>query len=116
MSIRLGKIEVSNYIRATSDKTREIISKSIESIGYQHLQGISEIGEYVFYNCKNLSIVELPNTITKIGKYAFYGCSSLLDISFNGTIEEWNNISKDTNWSFSVPASYVKCSDGQVEL
>lgn len=32
---------------------------------------------YSFYQCKKLSGIILPNSVTSIGKYAFYGCSGL---------------------------------------
>lgn len=39
--------------------------------------GITSIGNYAFYNCKNIRSVELSSVLLKIGAYAFYGCGSL---------------------------------------
>ena len=41
---------------------------------------VTSIGDYAFYDCKNLTGIELPEGITSIGDYAFYGCSSLTSI------------------------------------
>lgn len=43
--------------------------------------GVTSIGDYVFYNCSNLTDITLPNSVTNIGGYAFYGCSSLTSIN-----------------------------------
>lgn len=46
-------------------------------------QGITNIGECVFYNCVNLTSVELSNTIKAIGYEAFHSCSNLKSISIS---------------------------------
>lgn len=45
------------------------------------------IGENAFYECKNLSSVTIPNTITGIKKKAFYTCKALTEISLPGSVE-----------------------------
>lgn len=47
-------------------------------------EGVTEIGNYAFYCCKNLMNLTLPSTLTSIGEYAFYGCKDLYNIVFNG--------------------------------
>lgn len=39
--------------------------------------GITNIGEYAFRKCLNLSTIAISNTVTSIGDYAFYGCRDL---------------------------------------
>ncbi|GAB6976607.1 leucine-rich repeat domain-containing protein [Prevotella falsenii] len=43
---------------------------------------IKEIGEYAFYDCKELKNVTIPNKVTTIGKRAFGLCSNLNTITF----------------------------------
>lgn len=77
----------------------------------------------------NIKTITLPKTITQLDGYVFIGCTQLESIEFLGTIEEWNNISKDLDkltiarydWSVEgqivrIPATYVQCTDGQAAL
>ncbi len=41
-------------------------------------EGITEIKQNAFINCKSLEKIMLPSSVTKIGKRAFYGCSNLV--------------------------------------
>jgi hypothetical protein len=63
-----------------------------------------------------LASITIPNGVTEIGIQGFYGCGSLTSITFEGTIEEWNAITKGTDWNYKVPTTHIQCSDGQVEL
>ena len=76
--------------------------------------GVSSIGQYAFYDCDSLTSVIIPDTVLNIGDEAFGFCFGLTSITFNGSIEQWSSISKQSNWNNSVPATYVQCSDGQV--
>ena len=78
--------------------------------------GVTSIEKYAFSNCTSLTSIEIPNSVTSIGDYAFEYCRSLTSIAFNGTISEWNNISEGSGWKSGVPATYVQCLDGRVEL
>ena len=55
--------------------------------------GVTTIEECTFENCYNLTSVTLGSGITSIGISAFNGCSSLVDIYYNGTADDWYNIS-----------------------
>ena len=56
---------------------------------------IIPIGEYAFNECKNLTSIEISDSVTSIGKYAFYGCTSLKNITIP------NNITKIEQWTFA---------------
>ncbi len=43
-------------------------------------EGLTQIGTYAFYYCKDLTKVTLPESLTSIGAYAFQGCSALKEI------------------------------------
>ena len=42
--------------------------------------GTTMLADEAFYNCKSVTGVEFPDSVTSIGKKAFYGCSSLASI------------------------------------
>ena len=39
--------------------------------------GVTSIGEYSFYDCKNLTGVSIPDSVTRIGGYSFFDCERL---------------------------------------
>ena len=76
---------------------------------------VTKIANEAFKRSAITSII-IPDRVTSIGNYAFVGCTSLTDITFNGTEEQWNAIEKGSDWNFSVPATKVVCTDGEVSL
>ena len=77
---------------------------------------VMSIGSFAFSGYTELTSVTIPDSVTSIGESAFYFCYRLTNITFNGTMEEWNVISKGTNWNFFVPATEVVCTDGTVSI
>ena len=96
---------------------------------------VTSIGDYAFEDCTSLTSITIPNSVTSIGQRAFYGCSSLTSItipnsvtsigssafcqnisgiSFKGTIEQWNAISKSSNWDSSTRSYTIFCIDGEI--
>ena len=101
--------------------------------------GLKAIGPYAFKYCNSLTQVTIPSSIKTVGSGAFAGCEVLEkviiglgvttiesnafsmcgllhEIVYNGTIEQWNAIKKGTGWNTDVPALYVICADGYVNL
>lgn len=105
-----------------------LIPDSVTSIGAQAFircksivgvsigNGVTSIEENAFSSCFSLRNVSIGSGVTSIGYRAFADCSRLIDIRFNGTIAQWNTISKGGNWNEGVPATSVTCSDGTVTL
>ena len=60
-------------------------------------EGVKSLGNYAFRNCSNLKSVTLPESLASIGKGAFMECSSLTDAEYNGTDEQWDNVTVGTN-------------------
>ena len=50
--------------------------------------GITEIGDGAFYDCRSLMTVEIPDNITRIGESAFAECLSLQAIDIPDTVTE----------------------------
>ena len=77
---------------------------------------VTSIGDSAFQFCSGLTSITIPDSVTSVGNGAFYGCTGLTSIAFNGTIAQWNAISKGDNWENNVPATEVVCTDGTVSI
>ena len=51
-------------------------------------EGVTNIGNYAFYNYDNLLSLSLPNTLTNIGNYAFYDCDGLTSITVSEGVSQ----------------------------
>ena len=80
-------------------------------------EGVTEIGNDAFYDCKLLESVTLPKSLAEIGSEAFLGCESLKEVKFLGAMWQWNFINTKGFWSFpNIPAKKVACTDGETDL
>ena len=66
--------------------------------------GVTSIEDYTFSRCSSLASVTIPKSVTSIGTNAFDGCYVLKDVYYSGTLQEWNNITKEGYFS-----SYPLC-------
>ncbi len=82
-----------------------VIEKDVKSIGY-----------CAFASQSNIEQVVIPSSVLEIGDYAFYNDNSLKNISFSGTIKEWNKVSYKKNTFSGIATEIVHCSDGDKEL
>lgn len=78
--------------------------------------GVASLGYGVFAKCTKLKTIEIPATVTSISSDAFEGCEKLSNITFEGSMYEWENIYKGWNWNDDIPATKVSCRDGDVQL
>lgn len=53
--------------------------------------GVTEINEGAFRNHKNVTSIEIPNTVTYIGRSAFFGCVGLSTIDIPASVTIINN-------------------------
>lgn len=73
---------------------------------------VTFVGSSCFEDCEKLKTVSIRNSTIRLGEDCFNGCNELEDIFFNGTLEQWREISKNANYKL-LPAKEVKihCSD-----
>lgn len=48
--------------------------------------GVTAIGNYVFYGCSDLKSITIPDSVTSIGDYAFSRCSGLISCTIPDTV------------------------------
>lgn len=77
-------------------------------------EGVTSIDSGAFSLCDKLESITIPNGVTLIDHYALF-CPSLTSITYLGTIEEWNSITKNSNWDYGTSHYTVHCTDGDVE-
>ena len=66
-------------------------------------EGIGTIKKTTFGDCTGLKTVILSGNVTSIKEEAFVNCSVLKDIWFDGTAEQWDQVSRDKNWNKGTP-------------
>ena len=75
--------------------------------------GIEILDRSMFNNCFSLETLTLPSSIKSLGNW-FIQSNVLSTINFNGTIEQWEAISKGTDWNSSNSNYIIRCSDGTI--
>ena len=78
-------------------------------------KGTKSISGHAF-DCKKLSNVTIPSSVTNIGGFCFQWNSSLTNITYNGTQEQWNSISKDEWWKSYSSIKTITCTDGVIQI
>lgn len=92
-----------------------VIPEAIEGVPGFGVLPVVEIRYFAFDNNENITCIYIPETVEIIGEAAFEGCVNLEKIVFRGTVEQWNAITKRTNWNNNTGNYVVVCSDGVIE-
>lgn len=111
--VKLKSIVIPHGVTSLNES---VLSYCYELISVVIPESVTSIGKYAFSQSSRLPNLTLPSSITYIDNWAFWGCSKLTDVSFNGTIAQWNAITKEQYWNNSFPATHVHCTDGDVAL
>ena len=77
--------------------------------------GVKKIGNSAFCKCTSLIDITIPNSVKFIGPQVFSDCVKLKNISFTGTKEEWDAISKDNSWNYNTGNYTIHCKDGDLK-
>ena len=111
ISLPLKKITLPNTITSIE---MEVFygDESLDSINIP--DSVTSIGVQAFLCCSRLTSMTIPDSVTNIDNWAIARCSSLTSINFQGTIEQWNAISKGWNWDSETDNYVVYCTDGYI--
>ncbi|MBE5756910.1 MAG: leucine-rich repeat domain-containing protein [Clostridiales bacterium] len=129
----LKSVTISNSVKEI--KENAFNESEIESLIIGN--GVEIIGHGAFIDCRNLESVVIPDSVKTISNWAFGSCvslesvvigsgvtyignsfiecSNLKDISYNGTLKEWESINRGGRWD-GVIATFVKCTDGNANI
>lgn len=75
------------------------IPAGIESIGQEAISGVDITG------------LTIPKSVKNIEMMAISRCDNLKDIFYEGTLEDWASITKDSFWFLGNEDCYVHCTD-----
>ena len=102
----------SDYTNNISEDYRSFL-KGIEYIEIPDT--VTSLGDYAFFECKNLKSVTIPNSVTSIGNEAFDGCSSLTSITIPEgvkSIGEWSFCKCSSLTSITIPEGVTSIEGG----
>lgn len=63
--------------------------QSIETVVIEN--GVTNIGEYAFYNCNNLKKVNISFSVNDIGERVFYNCINLMEVNIPSSVTNIGN-------------------------
>ena len=91
--------------RYSMGKTGEsfTIPDGIEIIGFGSFAGVDSSLKYLI----------IPSSVKEVKDYAFYS-SCIEQIYYQGTVEEWTSISKDSLWNEKTMDYTIYCTDGEI--
>lgn len=78
-------------------------------------EGLEVIDTMAFFN-SGLKEITLPSTLLVLGPQAFASCNKLEKITYNGTIDQINKVRVWEEVFDNVPAHYIECTDGNIQL
>ena len=79
--------------------------------------GVRIIGENAFGGCNHLHSVYIPKSVTDIRADAFSDCESLKNVTFGGTVSQWNSVINNTrSLTVHTEAETVHCADGDAVI
>ncbi|MBP3666532.1 MAG: leucine-rich repeat domain-containing protein [Clostridia bacterium] len=75
-------------------------------------EGVTLINREAFGDCRRLTEIHLPSTLTTVGKWMFLGCNALERVYYNGTSSQWQKLVLSTDVDKDTLRYDVVCTDG----
>ena len=67
---------------------------------------VSVMSPYMFFNSA-IEEIHISGNVTEFGSHCLYKCTLLTNIYYDGSPEDWTNITKGDYWSYQIPKSCV---------
>ena len=77
--------------------------------------GVTYIGGRAFDGYKNLTSASISGSVTSIGAYAFNECDNLAEVTYDATMEEWDEI-EISEGNDPLKAAEIHCTDGDIVI
>ena len=87
----IGQIIVGTAESGNSELLKSICNKTVTELKASDLEGVTTILESLFWQCNNLTKVELPDTVINIDSYAFSECVNLIDVVIPNSVTNIHN-------------------------
>ena len=85
---------------------------NITSVTFENVSNCKSVGQYAFYNCKNLATCVLPDSIQTIDTYAFAGCQALTAINIPVSVKALGSYAfANCTGVTSIKYNAISCSD-----
>lgn len=81
-----------------------------------NLPNLTTIGNSGFRHNANLSSLTVSSSLTSWGDWAFEDTPALTHIDYNGTVAQWNAITKGSSWGTNSALLYVATTQGDYAL
>ena len=114
--VDLVKAYISNFPNGTTSIADDAFQKNTEITVANIPEGITYVGLNCFSNCLNLEKVIISASVTEFGANCFFNTPKLQYFVFKGTMDQWKEIYKGSNWNKLSGAEYVETSDGKLVL
>lgn len=73
------------------NKLASLLNGTNVELTINDLKGTTKINDYAFYYCKNLTSIQLPDTVTSIGERAFSVCNNLANVRISNSLVSIGN-------------------------
>ena len=77
---------------------------------------ITEIEDGAFADNPDLVFIRFTYCVQSLGSELLSGCDSFEYIRYEGTVEQWNAMTKANDWSAGLGVFEVRCSDGTLTV
>jgi len=80
------RVVIPGSVRVVPEEEAFYDNPSLEEVVFE--EGVAEVGQFAFCDCKLLRHLHLPSTLLRINMHAFHGCTSLRELNLPEGITE----------------------------